>query len=120
MRPGRNPACSRYGTPLHMDGARLLEIAPWYGRDPAEIAALFDSVRRSFLPRLRLGLRVGRLTLSLTRAVPPSSAQVYLSFYKGLGGLSGAMLLATAPLVKRAIPWRRCVVVASLGAGASW
>ena len=71
MRLGCNPAFSRYGTPLHMDGARLLEIAPWYGRDPAEIAALFDSVRRSFLPRVRLGLRVGRLTLSLTRAVPP-------------------------------------------------
>ena len=45
--PGRSPACSRYGTPLHMDGARLLEIAPWYGRDPAEIAALFDSVHLS-------------------------------------------------------------------------
>ena len=78
MVPGRSPACSRYGTPLHMDGARLLEIAPWYGRDPAEIAALFDSV--------------------------------YLSFYKGLGGLSGAMLLGTAPFLKQATPWRRCVV----------
>ena len=78
--------CSRYGTPLHMDGARLLEIAPWYGRDPAEIAALFDSV--------------------------------YLSFYKGLGGLSGAMLLGTAPFVKQATPWRRCVVAAA-AAGAA-
>ena len=80
---GRSPVCSRYGTPLHMDGARLLEIAPWYGRDPAEIAALFDSV--------------------------------YLSFYKGLGGLSGAMLLGTAPFVKQAVPWRRCVVAAAAG-----
>ena len=53
----------RYGVPLHMDGARLLEIAPFYGRPPAEVAALFDSV--------------------------------YISFYKGLGGLSGAMLLGT-------------------------
>ena len=38
----------KYGTPLHLDGARLLEIAPWYGREPAEVAALFESVYLSF------------------------------------------------------------------------
>lgn len=65
----------RYGVPLHMDGARLLEIAPFYGRPPAEVAALFDSV--------------------------------YISFYKGLGGLSGAMLLGDAAFVTAAKPWRR-------------
>ena len=65
----------KYGVPLHMDGARLLEIAPYYGKSPAEIAALFDSV--------------------------------YVSFYKGLGALSGAMLLGSASLVAAATPWRR-------------
>jgi threonine aldolase len=36
------------GTRLHLDGARLWESAPHYGRSHAEIAALFDSVYVSF------------------------------------------------------------------------
>ena len=48
----------------HMDGARLWESQPFYGRDYAAIAALFDTV--------------------------------YVSFYKILGGICGAMLLGPA------------------------
>jgi threonine aldolase len=33
---------------LHLDGARLWQVAPYYGRSHAEIAALFDSVYVSF------------------------------------------------------------------------
>ncbi|MGA6161889.1 threonine aldolase family protein [Amycolatopsis magusensis] len=36
--------CRERGVPLHFDGARLWESAPYYGRSPAEIAALADSV----------------------------------------------------------------------------
>jgi threonine aldolase len=36
------------GAAVHMDGARLWESAPAYGRDYAEVAALFDSVYVSF------------------------------------------------------------------------
>ncbi|UQA61944.1 threonine aldolase family protein [Polyangium aurulentum] len=36
------------GTPLHLDGARLWETKPFYGRDYATIAGLFDSVYVSF------------------------------------------------------------------------
>jgi threonine aldolase len=36
------------GVPLHFDGARLWESAPFYGRSYAEIAALADSVYVSF------------------------------------------------------------------------
>ena len=36
------------GAKLHMDGARLWEAAPFYGRSHAAIAALFDSVYVSF------------------------------------------------------------------------
>ena len=36
------------GAAVHMDGARLWEATPWYGRKPAEIAALFDTVYVSF------------------------------------------------------------------------
>jgi threonine aldolase len=36
------------GAAVHMDGARLWEATPWYGRPPAEIAALFDTVYVSF------------------------------------------------------------------------
>src|SRR5262249_27327174 len=38
--------------PLHMDGARLWESQPFYGRSYAEIAALFDSVYVSFYKSL--------------------------------------------------------------------
>jgi threonine aldolase len=38
--------------PLHMDGARLWESRPFYGRDYAEICALFDSVYVSFYKTL--------------------------------------------------------------------
>jgi len=36
------------GIALHMDGARLWQVGPFYGRAHAEIAALFDSVYVSF------------------------------------------------------------------------
>ena len=37
-----------HGIALHMDGARLWQVGPFYGREHAEIAALFDSVYVSF------------------------------------------------------------------------
>jgi len=37
-----------HGAAAHMDGARLWEAAPYYGRSYAEVAALFDSVYVSF------------------------------------------------------------------------
>src|SRR4051794_7804002 len=63
------------GIALHMDGARLWEAAPFYGRPYDEIAALFDSV--------------------------------YVSFYKGLGGLGGAALAGPQDLVDEARVWQR-------------
>jgi threonine aldolase len=63
------------GARLHLDGARLWECGPVYGRDYAEIAALFDSV--------------------------------YVSFYKGLGGIAGAALAGPADLVAASRVWLR-------------
>jgi threonine aldolase len=40
------------GIPLHMDGARLWDAAPYYARPLTEIAALFDSVYVSFYKAL--------------------------------------------------------------------
>jgi threonine aldolase len=62
------------GTKLHLDGARLWEAAPHYGRSHAEIAALFDSA--------------------------------YVSFYKGLGAIAGAVLAADAATVAQARVWQ--------------
>ena len=59
---------------LHMDGARLWESAPYYGRTYAEVAALFDSV--------------------------------YVSFYKGIGGISGAALAGAQDFIKEARVWQ--------------
>ncbi|MFB7915143.1 threonine aldolase family protein [Streptomyces sp. NPDC056061] len=59
---------------VHVDGARLWECAPHFGRELPEIAALADSV--------------------------------YVSFYKTLGGLSGAALAGPASLIDEARTWR--------------
>jgi threonine aldolase len=60
---------------LHMDGARLWECQPYYQRDYAEIAGLFDTV--------------------------------YVSFYKILGGIAGAMLLGPRDVIDEARIWQR-------------
>ena len=67
--------CAERGIARHMDGARLWECGPYYGRPYAEIAALFDTV--------------------------------YVSFYKGLGGIAGAILAGPADLIAEARVWRR-------------
>jgi threonine aldolase len=63
----------RTGAAFHLDGARIWETAPGYGRALHEIAALADTV--------------------------------YVSFYKGLGGLAGAALAADAETVAAARAW---------------
>ncbi|MDX1342374.1 MAG: beta-eliminating lyase-related protein [Reinekea sp.] len=60
---------------LHMDGARLWQCPPAYGKSLAEISALFDSV--------------------------------YVSFYKDLGGISGACLAGDANFIAQAKIWVR-------------
>jgi threonine aldolase len=62
------------GAAVHLDGARLWECGPHYGRSPAEIAALFDTV--------------------------------YVSFYKGLGALSGCCLAGSSADVAEVREWR--------------
>jgi threonine aldolase len=63
------------GIPTHLDGARLWECRPFYGREYAEIAQLFDSV--------------------------------YVSFYKILGGIAGAVLAGPADVIAEARTWQR-------------
>ncbi len=65
----------RQGAAVHLDGARIWECTPYYGRSPAEIAALFDTV--------------------------------YVSFYKGLGGLAGACLAGAEDVIAEARVWRK-------------
>ncbi|WP_371536258.1 MULTISPECIES: low specificity L-threonine aldolase [unclassified Streptomyces] len=59
---------------VHIDGARLWECAPHFGRGLEEIAGLADSV--------------------------------YVSLYKSLDGLSGAVLAGPASLIDQARTWR--------------
>jgi threonine aldolase len=68
-------ACQARGAALHVDGARIWESQPWFGRPLPEIAALADSM--------------------------------YVSFYKGLGGLAGAALVGPADFIAEARLWRR-------------
>lgn len=68
--------CREKGIKLHLDGARLFEIVPYYQKSAAEICALFDSV--------------------------------YVSFYKGIGGIAGAILASDdADFIKESIVWKR-------------
>jgi threonine aldolase len=62
------------GAATHLDGARLWESGPFYGRPLSEIATLFDTL--------------------------------YVSFYKGLGGLPGSMLLGDEDTIAEARLWR--------------
>lgn len=62
------------GAAFHLDGARLWESQPFYGRSLAEIAGLADSV--------------------------------YVSFYKGLGGLAGCVLAGSREFIETTAPWR--------------
>lgn len=63
------------GAAVHLDGARLWECTPFYGRPPAALAALFDTV--------------------------------YVSLYKGLGGLAGCCLAGEEEVIAEARSWRR-------------
>lgn len=60
---------------VHLDGARLWESQPFYGRTYAEICDLFDTV--------------------------------YVSFYKTLGGISGAALAGEEGLISEGKVWQR-------------
>lgn len=67
--------CHEAIIPLHLDGARLFECLPYYGKTASEICALFDSV--------------------------------YISFYKGIGGVTGAMLLGDEDFCDESKVWKR-------------
>ena len=67
--------CRQKGIKLHLDGARLFEILPYYQKTAAEICELFGSV--------------------------------YVSFYKGLGGIAGAILAGEQDFIKQSMVWKR-------------
>lgn len=67
--------CKEHGIKLHLDGARLMEVLPYYQKTAAEICALFDSV--------------------------------YMSFYKGIGGVAGAILAGSKEFTSQAKVWKR-------------
>ena len=67
--------CREKGIKLHLDGARLFEILPYYEKTAAEVCALFDSV--------------------------------YVSFYKGVGGIAGAILAGEQAFTDQSKVWKR-------------
>ncbi|MGD6965891.1 threonine aldolase family protein [Rossellomorea vietnamensis] len=67
--------CQEQGIKLHLDGARLLEVLPFYRKTASEICSLFDSV--------------------------------YLSLYKGIGGIAGAILAGSEAFTKESKVWKR-------------
>ncbi|WP_239616535.1 threonine aldolase family protein [Cohnella mopanensis] len=67
--------CRAKGIKLHLDGARLFEILPYYDKTAAEVCGLFDSV--------------------------------YVSFYKGIGGIAGAVLAGEESFTSLSKVWKR-------------
>ncbi|MFE7061604.1 threonine aldolase family protein [Sutcliffiella sp. NPDC057660] len=67
--------CREKGIKLHLDGARIFEILPFYKKAAAELCSLFDSV--------------------------------YVSFYKGIGGVAGAILAGDTPFIEESKIWKR-------------
>lgn len=67
--------CREQGIRLHLDGARLLEVLPFYQKTAAEVCGLFDSV--------------------------------YISFYKGIGGVAGAILAGPQAFTEQSKVWKR-------------
>ncbi|WP_456278376.1 threonine aldolase family protein [Bacillus sp. AK128] len=67
--------CRKEGISLHLDGARLLEVLPYYKKTAAEVSSLFDSV--------------------------------YMSFYKGIGGIAGAILVGSNDFINESKVWKR-------------
>ncbi|MGM7683367.1 threonine aldolase family protein [Cytobacillus sp. Hm23] len=67
--------CRNNGIKLHLDGARLFEILPYYEKTAAEVCSLFDSV--------------------------------YVSLYKGIGGIAGAILAGDNKFTDDSKVWKR-------------
>ncbi len=67
--------CDKHDVRMHLDGARIWQTTPYYGRSLGDITSLFDSV--------------------------------YVSFYKELGGIFGAGLVAGDSLIDDARVWAR-------------
>ncbi|WP_274362826.1 threonine aldolase family protein [Paenibacillus thermotolerans] len=67
--------CRERGIKLHLDGARLFEILPYYEKTATEICSLFDSV--------------------------------YISFYKGIGGIAGAIVAGPEDFADESKIWKR-------------
>lgn len=67
--------CRENGIKLHLDGARLLEVLPYYQKTAVEICELFDSV--------------------------------YISFYKTIGGVAGAILAGEKSFIEQSKIWKR-------------
>jgi threonine aldolase len=67
--------CREKGIKLHLDGARLFEVLPYYRKTAAEVCALFDSV--------------------------------YISMYKGIGGIAGAILAGSEDFCADSKVWKR-------------
>lgn len=67
--------CRKNGIRLHLDGARLLEVLPYYKKTATEVCELFDSV--------------------------------YMSFYKGVGGIAGAILAGETEFIEKSKVWKR-------------
>ncbi|AYC28479.1 threonine aldolase family protein [Paenisporosarcina cavernae] len=67
--------CRTNGIYLHLDGARLYEILPYYGKTAAEVCELFDSA--------------------------------YISMYKGIGGIAGAILAGSDNFIQEAKVWKQ-------------
>jgi threonine aldolase len=79
-----------YGASLHCDGARLLEVAPFYEQEETDALAA-----------------VGFPQLSSLQVLAKFFDSCFLSFYKGVGAVTGSMLLGSETFISGSKIWRK-------------
>lgn len=94
---GVSQLCKRRGVKLHCDGARLWEVQPFYGVRSLQLCLQYH--KRQYPPAEHLPEVV------TFRDLATLFDSVYVSFYKGVGAMSGAMLFGSEELVANAKVW---------------
>eukprot|EP00966_Prymnesium_polylepis_P121305 2803621-Prymnesium_polylepis.2 len=79
--------CRERNVRLHLDGARLWEVAPHFGKSYAEICAVFDTAYVSFYKGAYTARSPARCHLPRPRTALPRVARVHLQALAHLAGL---------------------------------
>ncbi|KAJ1434499.1 beta-eliminating lyase-domain-containing protein [Ochromonadaceae sp. CCMP2298] len=110
--------CRRFGVALHCDGARLWEALACYQYEGLGVGGAEGGEGGEGLGCMGVGMGVGgqgegtagvmgRSLQSTASSIASHFDSLYVSFYKGLGGMTGAVLMGRGPFIAQARVWAR-------------